>query len=326
MSFAVPAPDSGREALEAALAAPTGFLLDAAGLNGAEPMPGLAGCDLEAAIAGAEHEFIAWRSLAVHLEVHPAAQGAPTFVIHHGLGDHVRRFTPLAGRLADAGFNVVAMDRPGHGLSEGHRGHCPLSWALEVVEASIRYARERFDGPVILLGDSLGGITLWYALTREIDADAVLCHCIGHPEVHHDPSMRWKAPVMKASAAVFGKAPIPVRHIADYSAVALDPRTQAAFDDERDDVFNFTATAASAASYLGFRPDRPWGEITIPTTVWIGAEDRMVTADYTRRCYERATPPNSSLEVLAGMGHQVFLDHLDAAYPRLLGWVDATLG
>ncbi|HKJ35829.1 MAG TPA: alpha/beta fold hydrolase [Solirubrobacterales bacterium] len=325
MSFTPPPPGASREELEAALAAPTSFLREASGLNGGEPIPGLADCDLEAALDGARHEFVRHRGLAVHLEIHEAARGAPTVVIHHGLGDHVRRFTPLAGMLAEAGFNTVALDRPGHGLSQGHRGHCPLPWALDLVDSSVAFARSRFGGPVILLGDSLGGITLWYALTLEVDADAVLCHCIGHPEVDLDSSMRWKQPLMKASGTLLPKAPIPVRHIADYDEVALEPATQKAFDSERDDVFNFKVTAGSAASYIGFRPGIPWARVTTPAAVWIGAEDRMVTPEFTRRSYEREHPPGAELDELAGMGHQVFLDHLAAAFPRFLDWTDRAL-
>jgi alpha-beta hydrolase superfamily lysophospholipase len=291
----------------------------------AEPIPGLAGVDLDAALEGAEHEFVSYRDLSVHLELHLAGPDSPTVVFHHGLGDHVRRFTPLAGRLAGAGFNVVAVDRPGHGLSQGRRGHCPLPWALDVVDASVRYARDRFGGPVILLGDSLGGITLWYSLTRGLDADAVLCHCIAHPEVDVDSSMRWKRPLMTALGKIAAKAPVPVRRIADYDHVALEPRTQAAFDSERDEVFNFRVTAGSAASYFNFRPDRPWSRIETPVAVWIGAEDRLVTPEFTRRAYEREHPPGATYSELPGQGHQVFLDHLDQSFPRLIDWIDSAL-
>lgn len=326
MAFTPPPPGSSREQLEQALAAPTGFLREAAGLDGAEPMRGLEGCDLERALSKAEHDFIRHRDLGVHLEVHEGGgRGEPTFVIHHGLGDHVRRFTPLAGRLAEAGYNVVAVDRPGHGLSEGHRGHCPLPWALDVVDTSVRYSRDRFDGPVLALGDSLGGITLWYALTRELDADAVLCHCIGHPDVHHDPSMRWKGPLIKAFGRIAPRAPIPVRQIADYDNVALDARTQASFDDEADDVFDFTVTAGSAGSYVGFSPDLPWREVTTPVAVWIGADDLLVTPEFTRRSFEREAPPAATLTELPGQGHQTFLDHLADSFPPLTRWADGVL-
>src|SRR5204863_31626 len=82
---------------------------------------------------------------------------------------------PSAGRLCDEGFNVVAIDRPGHGLSEGRRGDCSIDQILDLVEASVAYARRRFGGPVALAGSSLGGIIGWYALTREPDVEAVVC-------------------------------------------------------------------------------------------------------------------------------------------------------
>src|SRR5439155_17946611 len=129
----------------------------------------------------------------------------------------VRRMPPLAARLSAEGFNVVMMDQPGHGVSEGRRGHCPLGWALELVDQGVGWARERFRGPVVLLGDSLGGITLWYALTRDPDAEAVVCHCISHPDVRHDRSMAVKAPLMKAGARLRPYAPVPVTQLADYS-------------------------------------------------------------------------------------------------------------
>lgn len=283
---------------------------------------GLAGVDLEAALERAEHVFVPFRELRVHLEVHEAGGGRPTLVVQHGLGDHARRFTPLAARLHGDGWNVVLVDRPGHGVSEGARGHCPLPWALDLVELTARYARERFGGPVAMLGDSLGGITCWYALTREPDIDAAVCHCIGHPDVHHQASMRWRAPLMRAIGRVVPGAPISVHQIADYDNVAIVPSTQSFFDEQRDIAFNFRASAASVASYLRFAPARPWQRVEIPVRVEIGELDAMVTPEFTRASFERDHPPGAEFDVVPGAGHQLYLDHLDIAYPRLLGWLE----
>jgi pimeloyl-ACP methyl ester carboxylesterase len=130
---------------------------------------------------------------------------------------------------------------------------------------------------------------------------------------------------MTAFGRLAAKAPVSVRQIADYDHVALEPRTQAVFDSERDDVFNFRVTAGSAASYFGFRPDRPWSEVETPVAVWIGAEDRLVTPEFTRRAYEREHPPGATYSELPGQGHQVFLDHLDQSFPRLIDWIDSAL-
>lgn len=305
------------EALEHRLAVTTEWLREAT-----EVLDGLAGTDLESILARLEHDWIALRGELIHLEVHEAA-GPPvaTVVFVHGLGDHVRRSTPLGGGLAAAGFNAVLVDRRGHGLSEGRRGDASLEDDLATCEAAIAHARRRFGAPVVLMGDSLGGITSWYLLTREPDVEAVVCHCISHPDEHHDPAARWKSPLIRAFARVAPTLPIPVTQIADYSQVALEPLTSRYFSDRIDPLFNFTVSMRSVASYTRFVPRLPWERVEIPVLVTIGAEDRMVSQAHTERCLARAKPPNTTYVVHPGMGHQLYLDHLDAALPAVVEWL-----
>jgi nucleoside-diphosphate-sugar epimerase/alpha-beta hydrolase superfamily lysophospholipase len=305
---------------ERMLEVPTAFVLAARERNAA-----LAALDLDGELERLEHEWIVHDGLRIHLEHHRLDSGAPTFVVAHGLGDHSRRHLGLAAALAGRGCNSLLVDRPGHGLSEGRRGDAPLARDLAVLELAIARARSEYGGPVILLGDSLGGIISWYLLTREPDVDAAICHCIGHPDVHHDRSVALLAPLVRVAARIAPAAPIPVTRLADYEQVALDPETKRYFDERRDRLFNFTITARAAASYLGFRPPTPWERIRIPALVVIGAEDRMVTPEFTRRALDRARPPRADYLELEGAGHQLFLDDLGAAIEPLLDWVERAL-
>jgi UDP-glucose 4-epimerase len=288
-------------------------------------LPGLAGFDLDATLDRLEHAWIEHRGERVHLEVHEAAHPRATVVYAHGLGDHARRSTPLGGALADAGLNAVLIDRRGHGISEGGRGDATLETDLAVTELALGYARERFGSPVVLMGDSLGGIMSWYLLTREPDVEAVVCHCINHPDVHNDPSLRWKAALTRALAKVAPTLRIPVDQIADYSQVALEPLTGRYFAERPDRLFNFRVTMRSVASYAAFEPRIPWERVTVPVLVTIGDEDRMVTREHTERCLQRARTPRTTFLPLAGMGHQLFLDHLAGALPPVLEWIERAL-
>ena len=168
---------------ERMLEIPTRLILEARERN-----PALARLDLEGELERLDHEWVPYRGQWIHLERHDADPDAATFVVAPGLGDHARRHLGLATALSERGLNSLLVDRQGHGLSEGRRGDAPLEADLAVLELAIERARSRSTGPVILLGDSLGGIMSWYLLTREPDVEAAVCHCIGHPEVHHDPS------------------------------------------------------------------------------------------------------------------------------------------
>ena len=151
------------EVAERMLEIPTAWLREAA-----VSLPGLAGLDLDGTLDRLAHDWLEHRGQRIHLEVHPAPGATATVVYAHGLGDHARRSTALGGALADGGLDAVLIDRLGHGISEGRRGDATLEDDLAIIERTISFARERFGGPVVLMGDSLGGIMSWYLLTRDL--------------------------------------------------------------------------------------------------------------------------------------------------------------
>lgn len=312
-----PSPELAERMLEVS----TRFVLGARERN-----PALAALDLEGELERLEHEWVDHRGGAIHVEHHRDDPAAPTFVVVHGLGDHARRHLGLAAALAERGLNSLLVDRHGHGLSEGRRGDATLEADLEATELALALARSRGTGPVVLLGDSLGGILSWYLLTRGPDIDAAVCHCIGHPDVDPDPSSRFKRPLIRALARVLPRAPVAVGQLADYGQVALDPQTKRYFDERLDPLFNFSVSLRAVASYLEFAPGIAWERVSTPTLVLIGALDGMVTPQFTRRSLERARPPRAEYLEIAGAGHQLFLDHLGSAIGPLADWVEAALG
>src|ERR1700712_3655076 len=84
---------------------------------------------------------------------HPAPRGVVVLV--HGLGEHINRYDHVAHRLAAQGFDVVGYDHRGHGRSPGARGGAPSELALCAdLGHVLRAVRERFTGPLVLLGHS----------------------------------------------------------------------------------------------------------------------------------------------------------------------------
>jgi len=85
---------------------------------------------------------------------------APAVAIVHGLGDHSGRWERVGRTLASRGFAAYALDLPGHGKSEGRRGHV-RSWddyrlaLTRWIEVLRQDDGARRWG---LLGHSLGGL------------------------------------------------------------------------------------------------------------------------------------------------------------------------
>jgi nucleoside-diphosphate-sugar epimerase len=309
-----------REVLERALEVMTGKLGE-----WSRAIPGMGGLDVDAAIAEAEHEFISHRRTQVHLEVHEAGPADPTVVFTHGIGAHGRLYTPLAARLREAGFNVVLVDRPGHGLSEGRRGDCPVERALDVLDEAVRFARARYAGPVVLGGSSLGGILAWYALTREPDVDAAFCHFVAHPTLYPDRTDRITVGPLRGLARVAPTAPIPVKQVARFDAIAEDPRVQSYWSDEVDGLYCFRNTARTIASLFEFRPQLDWSRIATPTLVVIGEHDRMTTPEYVERVLAHSAPARTTYRKLPASGHLLPIEDLEALTTQIVEWTREAL-
>ena len=83
-------------------------------------------------------------------------EGIPVVALHGWL-DNAASFTRLAEFLDLSSIRLIAIDLPGHGLSE-HRGEGQIYHLLEYVVDVVGVLKVLDAGPVVLLGHSLGGI------------------------------------------------------------------------------------------------------------------------------------------------------------------------
>jgi acylglycerol lipase len=90
-------------------------------------------------------------------------------VFIHGLGEHIRRYDNWAGLFNEAMIGFAGVDLPGHGRSDGKRGHIK-NYALtdEMINILLNECRKTFPGvPLFLYGHSLGGgIVLDYLIRK----------------------------------------------------------------------------------------------------------------------------------------------------------------
>ncbi|WP_224274814.1 alpha/beta hydrolase [Streptomyces sp. LS1784] len=131
---------------------------------------------LKAAVAGAA-AVTAMGAAAPIAHADGPRRGAPTFVLVHGSGSNSFYWQPLLRELGLRGHRAIAVDLPGHGLGAYlpesyqspqdlerlHTEPSPISkvtlgdFAAHVIDVVRRVRR---NGPVVLVGGSLGGATL----------------------------------------------------------------------------------------------------------------------------------------------------------------------
>ncbi len=93
-------------------------------------------------------------------------------ILVHGVGEHIRRYEGWAGLFTEAMIGMAGVDLPGHGCSDGKRGHI-RSYAItdEMIDILLSECRKTFPGiPLFLYGHSLGGgIVLDYLIRKNPD-------------------------------------------------------------------------------------------------------------------------------------------------------------
>lgn len=241
---------------------------------------------------------------------HRAGSGTP-LVLLHGFTDTWRAWTPVLPAL-EARHDVFAPTLPGHAGADGLGG--ALSWTalVDAVEESIA---AQFDGPVHVVGNSLGG---WLALELAVRgrARSVVALCPGGGWEHGSPEGDRVARFFRQTGRLLGVAAgraellagrPGLRRIALRDLVAHPERVppaqaahmirSAAACELRDELI-----ALTEREHFG-----DLGPIACPVRIAWGAEDRLLPpARYAARL--RRLVPDAELVDLPGLGHLAMWD------------------
>jgi alpha-beta hydrolase superfamily lysophospholipase len=239
-------------------------------------------------------------------------------VLQPGSGAHARVYFVLGGLLARCGYHVLAIDRPGHGLSEGTVGDCTVEDALAVTAVAIEYARQEFGRSVVLLGSSMGGLLTVFGLLSGLAPDLAVVHNFVYPgklwsmRVRAQWIARWRTKPYPLSALVHG-----------FETLSDDPAVAAYLRSRSDPGVAWELSPRSVASLFGFSTPAP--HHAPPTLVLTGDRDKAIPAWATRFFTWWSGLPCYDLKIVPKAGHLLFHDHLDASVPLVTEWLNARL-
>ncbi len=111
-------------------------------------------------------EYWRWRGLDVHLDRVAAPDSPVKVIVLHGAGAYGRVMAPAAVLAQRYGYETVAPDLPGYGLTKVPWKQMTYGLWIDCVCDLIDTELERDDRPVVLFGVSLGGLLAYQAAAR----------------------------------------------------------------------------------------------------------------------------------------------------------------
>jgi len=262
-------------------------------------------------LQGFRTRFVATRVGRVHLLEASGEGHYPTLVVLHGLSAAGFHYYPFLRRVRPWVRHVVAMDMPGHGLSEVPVGGLNPETLREGLYGAFEALLAQHE-KVVLFGNSLGGfVALRYALRRPERVHALILFSPGGAamtEVEVERVRReFRLPDHRAALAFVDRLfarPQRLRHLFAWGVrQSLSPPHIQQLVGHLD-----PQQLLSEEELAG---------LEVPTLLLWGEHDRILPRS-NLEFFRRALPKHANIEVHEGVGHSPFLEGAGSVSKRVL--------
>ena len=225
--------------------------------------------------------------------------------------------------FAEAGYPAYALSLRGHGRSEGHERI--KHWRLRDFADDLAWAVHRIDGPVVIVGHSMGGGVVQHYLRQGRTASGAVLLASAPPHG-----------LMRASMSMFQRNPTlwdelytsqskPISHI-DLGIVENGLFAQPDRSPERMEILRRLQQPAVRASLelMGWPPFAPLPWAAPPMMIIGGERDELIppTDVFLTGAYYSVNP-----KIIPGSAHAIMLDtHWRQAAELIAAWLEQKFG
>jgi alpha-beta hydrolase superfamily lysophospholipase len=245
-------------------------------------------------------------------------------VLVHGHGEHVGRYSHVAGDFNKAGYALVGFDQRGHGRSGGPRGHTPsYEAAMDDIAACLALMEKRYPGlPRFLYGHSMGGNEVLNFVLRHKPALAgVIVTSPWLKPAFEPPAVKVRlGRMMNRIAPSFAQSTD-----LETSALSHDPEVERAYVQDPLVHDKMSARLFVTMSDAGLWALEHAAEFPLPLLLMHGTGDRLTSADASRSFAARAGKM-VTWRAWDGRYHELHNELEKAEVIRaMIDWMDARL-
>lgn len=250
----------------------------------------------------------------LHVEIYPQNQAAPTLIFIPGIGTYVELYAEFLTALHNSGFNVVAVDPPGHGYSAGQRGRFEVIPFCQQLSRLLDQLQLRFTGQWSVYGYSIGAVTALALAERDARIHSVVCGTLllseYPPDLVHALGWSWTS----ISAVWFPSVCVPLRSFIDFETLLGSHPAGRWINQDRRIVFDYPL--ATLSNLFSHKCGILKNAFEFDLYILQGDCDEVLSIEYAQRIKEESEHP-IRLEVIAGAGHMLPWDDPEGLAQRL---------
>jgi alpha-beta hydrolase superfamily lysophospholipase len=255
-------------------------------------------------------EWWSWRGLDVHLD--RLGAGAPKLkvIVLHGAGAYGRVMAPAAVLALRYGYETVAPDLPGYGLTTVPRDRMDYGLWVDCVVDLVDAELARDGLPVVLFGVSLGGLLAYQVAARSRKVVGLIATTLAdlrEREVRRDFARHpllgtaglW---LLESLSAITDGVPLPMATMSKMDRISNDPELAALAASDRMGGGNWVP-ARFLRSLMTTVPALEPEEFDVcPVLLAHPGSDRMTDIGASRRFFERLSG-DKKMVILEGASH-----------------------
>lgn len=253
----------------------------------------------------------------------PGEHAKAVVILVHGIGEHIGRYDHWIKKFNGRGFAFVGLDLPGHGKSDGKRGHIrSYSVTDEMLDTLIREYRKTFPGlPMFLYGHSLGGgIVLDYLIRRDPPVKGAVVTSPYLRLAFEPPKFKLiLASVMEnIFPSLVQSSGLVIEHISRDPGVVADYKSDPLIHGKISvSLFN---SATSAATHSLTHAEN----LRIPLLLLHGSDDKLTLPDGSREFASKCT--HATLKILEGGYHELHNEPFkDEVFSVIAEWIESKI-
>jgi alpha-beta hydrolase superfamily lysophospholipase len=254
----------------------------------------------------------------------PGAVTRANIIFVHGVGEHIQRYKEWAEMLNKEGIGFTGVDLPGHGQSEGRRGHIKsYSTTDGMIEILLTNSVNTFKGiPLFIYGHSLGGgIVLDYILRKKPGiTGAIVTSPWLKLSFEPEKSKIALASVMKnILPGLVQPSGLVVEHISHDADVVSRYKADPLVHDKISVSLFHSAMRAAARSL------EHAGELNLPLLIIHGSDDQICSPEGSRIFASKT--PLAELKIWEGGYHELHNEPFrQEVFAYLMNWINSKIG